>query len=97
MKAANARGLQVFITTHSPVLLSQFAAEESFAAELKGDRAQLTRLSDVEGIEDLLEQYAAGSLYMATIIAPPGHARCRGARSARGRRAPGGACAALVS
>ena len=62
----------MFITTHSPVLLSQFAVEECFAAELKGDRAKLTRLSDMEGIEDLLEQYAAGSLYMANIIAPQG-------------------------
>lgn len=61
---------QVFIATHSPVLLSQFDPEDIFAMEV-GEYGQtvMTRLSEVEGIKDLLEEYAAGSLYMAEMIA----------------------------
>ncbi|MBN1287955.1 MAG: AAA family ATPase [Anaerolineae bacterium] len=62
---------QVIIATHSPVLISQFEPEDLFAVEI-GERGQtvMTRLSEIEDIQDLLEQYAAGSLYMAEAIAP---------------------------
>ncbi len=62
---------QVFIATHSPVLISQFEPENILTAELdKEGKTVLKRISEIEGIQDLLEQYAAGSLYMAEMIAP---------------------------
>ncbi|MBF0477379.1 MAG: AAA family ATPase [Deltaproteobacteria bacterium] len=61
---------QVLIATHSPVLISQFEPENILAVEL-GEQGQtvVTRVSDMEDIKDLLEQYAVGSLYMAEAIA----------------------------
>ena len=62
---------QVFIATHSPVLISQFEPENILTAELdKEGKTVLKRISEIEGIQDLLEEYAAGSLYMAEMIAP---------------------------
>jgi len=62
---------QVFIATHSPVLISQFDPENIFAMET-GEFGQTTmkRVSEIDGIKDLLEEYATGSLYMAEMIAP---------------------------
>ena len=62
---------QVFIATHSPVLLSQFHPSHILAVEI-GPRGEtlMQWLDEVEGIQDLLEEYAAGSLYMAELIAP---------------------------
>jgi len=62
---------QVFIATHSPVLISQFDPENILASE-KGayGEMQLTRVSKMENIKDLLDEYATGSLYMAEILAP---------------------------
>lgn len=59
---------QILAVTHSPVLISQFAPEHVIAAELLDGRTQLNRVSEIPGIEDLLHDYAAGSLYMAQII-----------------------------
>lgn len=67
--AAQEWNKQVFIATHSPVLISQFDPEHIMAAELEDGRTRLTRLSEMQGIKDLLEEYAAGSLYMAEAIA----------------------------
>ncbi|MDJ0616276.1 MAG: AAA family ATPase [Calothrix sp. MO_192.B10] len=62
---------QVFIATHSPVLLSQFEPENIWAAELDVDgKTVMKRVSDIPDIQDLLEDYATGSLYMAQAIAP---------------------------
>ena len=62
---------QVFIATHSPVLISQFDIEDVLATELnKYGWTVLTRVSEMEDIKDLLETYATGSLYMAEAIAP---------------------------
>ena len=62
---------QVFIATHSPVLISQFAPEDLLAAELdESGQTVLTRVSEMKDIQDLLEDYATGSLYMAEAIAP---------------------------
>jgi predicted ATPase len=62
---------QVFIATHSPVLISQFGPENILTAELdKEGKTVIKRLSEIEGIQDLLEEYATGSLYMAEMIAP---------------------------
>ena len=62
---------QVFIATHSPVLISQFTAEDILATG-KGERGEtiIKRVSEMEEIQDLLEEYAIGSLYMAELIAP---------------------------
>lgn len=62
---------QVFIATHSPVLISQFEPENILTAELDQEgKTVLKRISEIEGIQDLLEDYATGSLYMAEMIAP---------------------------
>ncbi len=62
---------QVFIATHSPVLISQFEPENILTAELdKEGKTVLKRISEIEGIQDLLEEYATGSLYMAELTAP---------------------------
>ncbi len=62
---------QVFIATHSPVLISQFDPEDLLATGLdESGQTILTRVSEIEDVKDLLEDYAAGSLYMAEAIAP---------------------------
>ena len=62
---------QVFIATHSPVLISQFEPEDILATRLdESGQTVLTRVSEMEDIRDLLEEYAVGSLYMAEAIAP---------------------------
>ena len=62
---------QVFIATHSPVLISQFDLEDILTAELdESGQTVLTRVSEMKDIQDLLEDYATGSLYMAGAIAP---------------------------
>ncbi len=62
---------QVFIATHSPVLISQFAPEEVLATRVAPDgRAVITRVSEMEEVGDLVAEYAIGSLYMAEMIAP---------------------------
>jgi len=62
---------QIFIATHSPVLLSQFEPHETYAVEADpklGTRAK--RVSEIENIQDLLEEYATGSLYMCEMFGP---------------------------
>ncbi len=61
---------QVFVATHSPVLISQFEPEDILATEI-GEFGQtvIRRVSEIEGIQDLLKEYATGSLYMAEMIA----------------------------
>jgi len=59
---------QVLVATHSPVLISQFKPNEIIAAETEAGRTRLRRVSEMEGIQDLLDKYAAGSLYMSETI-----------------------------
>jgi len=62
---------QVFIATHSPVLISQFEPENILAAETsKSGQTIMKRVSEIPEIKDLLSEYATGSLYMAELIAP---------------------------
>ncbi len=61
---------QVIIATHSPVLISQFQPSEVLAAELHDGRTTLTRVSDMRELAGLLDEYAAGSLYMTETLAP---------------------------
>lgn len=61
---------QVFVATHSPVLMSQFPVEQAFVFE--SGEARDTRavgLSQLDEVRDLLDQYALGSLYMAEAVA----------------------------
>lgn len=69
---------QVFIATHSPVLISQFEPEDILAAELDASgQTVVTRVSEMDEVKDLLEDYAAGSLYMAEVIAPQSRLRAK--------------------
>ena len=62
---------QVFIATHSPVLIGQFEQEDILATSLdESGQTLLTRVSEMDDIQDLLESYDTGSLYMAEAIAP---------------------------
>jgi predicted ATPase len=64
-------GKQIILATHSPVLVSQFSPSEIIAVEMGENRAAMfNRLSEIPDIQDLLEQYASGSLYMAEVFAP---------------------------
>ena len=63
---------QVFIATHSPVLISQFEPEDILVARMDEGRAQFDRLPEIEGISDLLDQYATGALYMSQEIGGQG-------------------------
>jgi predicted ATPase len=67
--AAEKWNKQVLVATHSPVLLSQFPVEHVLAAEMEEGRTRVQRLSEMSEIQDLLDQYATGSLYMAQVIA----------------------------
>ncbi len=67
--AAGSWGKQILLATHSPVLISQFDPEETLTIESREGRANLARLSEIPGIQDLLEQYATGTLYMSELIA----------------------------
>ena len=60
---------QVFLATHSPVLISQFEPSDILVAGVDDGRARFARLSEISEIKDLLEDYAAGSLYMSETIA----------------------------
>jgi predicted ATPase len=62
---------QVVIATHSPVLMSQFEPEYLLAVELDNSgQSVMKKVSEIKEIQDLLEDYATGSLYMAEMIAP---------------------------
>ena len=61
---------QVFLATHSPVLISQFEPQDILVAGIEEGRARFDRLSEIDEVQDLLEEYAAGSLYMSEAIAP---------------------------
>ncbi|MCY4157695.1 MAG: AAA family ATPase [Gammaproteobacteria bacterium] len=63
---------QVFIATHSPVLISQFEPRDILAAQTERGRARFDRLSEIEEVQELLKEYAPGSLYMSQAIAPQG-------------------------
>ena len=69
--AATAWGRQIFIATHSPVLMSQFSLSESFVFESDAQRSTVPkRASEMADLTDLLNHYSLGSLYMAEEVAP---------------------------
>jgi predicted ATPase len=61
-------GKQVLIATHSPALLSHFDPTETLATSLEQGRTVVKRLSDVEEVKDLLEEYPTGALYMSEVV-----------------------------
>jgi predicted ATPase len=61
---------QVFIATHSPVLISQFESENILTAEVDElGQTVIKKVSEIEDIQDLIEAYDTGSLYMAEMVA----------------------------
>jgi predicted ATPase len=68
-EAANSWNRQILMATHSPVLMSQFEPEAILMAERIEGAAQIRRLSEVAEVQDILSQYAVGSLYMSELIA----------------------------
>ena len=71
-EAAGQWNKQVFLATHSPVLISQFDPQDILVASTDEGRARFQRLSEIHEFRDLLEEYAAGSLYMSGTVAPQG-------------------------
>lgn len=61
-------GKQVALATHSPVLISQFDADQILTVDQEEGRTRITRLSEVAEIKDLLQEYAPGSLYMSEAV-----------------------------
>ena len=70
--AAEQWNKQIFLATHSPVLISQFEPRDILVAGVEDGRARFDRLSEISEIRDLLEDYAAGSLYMSEAVARQG-------------------------
>ena len=72
-EAAGKWGRQVFMATHSPVLISQFEPSDVVVAEVDKDRCTvLRRVLEIADIRDLLEHYSVGSLYMAENVGQQG-------------------------
>lgn len=63
---------QVLISTHSPVLLSQFDASRVLAVEPGAKGTTIRRLSEIEEVKDVLERYSPGSLFMSEMIGAQG-------------------------
>jgi predicted ATPase len=77
---------QVFLATHSPVLISQFQPADVVVAEVGEDRATtMRRVPEIADLRDLLQQYSIGSLYMAEQI---GQQSAPGAWAATDRSPP---------
>ena len=70
--AAEKWNKQVFLATHSPVLISQFEPQETWVTGIEDGHARFDRLSEISEIQDLLEDYAAGSLYIPEAVAKQG-------------------------
>lgn len=63
--AATSWKKQILLATHSPVLISQFEPKDILVAESCNGQAVFQRLCQISEVQDLLEKYAAGALYMA--------------------------------
>ncbi len=69
--AAQQCNKQTLLATHSPVLMSQFDPHNVYVLQKQVNRStQIQCISELAGIQDLLEEYALGSLYMAEAVAP---------------------------
>ncbi|MGO8897102.1 MAG: AAA family ATPase [Isosphaeraceae bacterium] len=68
IEAAQKWNKQILVATHSPVLISQFEPNYILSANISAGRSELIRLSEIPEIQDLLDRYAAGSLFMSEMI-----------------------------
>lgn len=69
-EATDSWNRQVFIATHSPVLISQFDPSDILATEVdQTGQSTIKCVGDMDEIKDLLDEYATGSLYMSEMIA----------------------------
>lgn len=57
------QGAQVILTTHSPLLLNYFTAEEVVLVTRDPSGVHVQRMSDAEGLEDLASEMALGELW----------------------------------
>ena len=74
-EAATDWNKQILVATHSPVLMSQFEPADVLAAVVTNGQTSLRRVSDITEVNDLLEDYSIGSLYMAEAIAGQSNAQ----------------------
>ncbi|HEY2341375.1 MAG TPA: AAA family ATPase [Chthoniobacteraceae bacterium] len=69
--AAEKWGRQIFIATHSPVLMSQFSIDDTIIFEHDPQRSTVSRRpADLLDLKDFLDHYSLGSLFMAEEVAP---------------------------
>ncbi len=68
--AASQWNKQIFIATHSPVLMSQFEPSDVLATSVEDGQTKVRRVSELTELRGLVEHYALGSLYMAGELAP---------------------------
>ncbi len=68
--AAAGWGKQIFVATHSPVLISQFEPDDILVSSMEPSGARFERVSEVENLADLIAEYATGALYMSEAIGP---------------------------
>ena len=79
VREAASWGKQILIATHSPALLSQFDPSETLATALQDGRTVVRRLSEIEELKELLQEYPTGSLYMTELVgAQANHAQPTG-------------------
>jgi predicted ATPase len=68
--AAQKWNRQIIVSTHSPVLVSQFEPDDILSVEMDPQRRTILRkITSIPEIRDLLEHYAVGALYMAEEVA----------------------------
>lgn len=60
---AEDQGAQVILTTHSPLLLNHFAAEEVVLVTRDESGVLVRRMSDAQGLDDLASEMALGELW----------------------------------
>ena len=51
------------------VLISQFEPDQILSVETSAGRSRVVRLSEIPDVQDLLERYALGTLYMSELVA----------------------------
>jgi predicted ATPase len=60
---AETQGTQIVLTTHSPLLLNHFGAEEVLLVTRDESGVRTQRMSDARGLEDLASEMALGELW----------------------------------
>ncbi len=67
-EACEGWGRQVILATHSPALISQFDSSQIFQSGYSESSVVFQRLDAIENVQDLLNDYNVGSLYMAEAV-----------------------------